>query len=42
LAYLQSTFDMNGVMGLLFLLALLGLGVTTLMNRLERRLLDWQ
>jgi NitT/TauT family transport system permease protein len=37
LAYPQSTFDMNGVMGLLFLLALLGLGVTMLMNRLERR-----
>lgn len=42
LAYLQSTFNMDGVMGLLFLLAFLGLGVTTLMNRLERRLLDWQ
>ena len=42
LAYLQSTFSMDGVMGLLFLLALIGLGVTTLMNRLERSLLDWQ
>jgi NitT/TauT family transport system permease protein len=42
LAYLQSTFSMDGVMGLLFLLALLGLAVTTLMNRLERSLLDWQ
>jgi|SRR5262245_5331404 len=42
LAYLQSTFSMDGVMGLLFLLAFLGLGVTTLMNRLERSLLDWQ
>ena len=42
LAYLQSTFSMDGVMGLLFLLALLGLGVTTLMNRLEQSLLDWQ
>ncbi len=42
LAYLQSTFSMDGVMGLLFLLAFLGLGVTSLMNRLERALLDWQ
>ncbi len=42
LAYLQSTFSMDGVMGLLFLLALLGLGVTAIMNRLERSLLDWQ
>jgi NitT/TauT family transport system permease protein len=42
LAYLQSTFSMDGVMGLLFLLALLGLGVTALMNRLERSLLAWQ
>jgi NitT/TauT family transport system permease protein len=42
LAYLQSTFNMDGVMGLLFLLALLGLGVTMLMNQLERRLLGWQ
>lgn len=42
LAYLQSTFNMDGVMGLLFLLAFLGLGVTLLMNRLERRLLAWQ
>lgn len=42
LAYLQSTFDMDGVMGLLFLLALLGLVVTSSMNRLERSLLHWQ
>lgn len=42
LAYLQSTFNMDGVMGLLLLLALLGLGVTALMNRIERKLLDWQ
>ena len=33
---------MDGVMGLLLLLAFLGLAVTALMNRLERRLLDWQ
>lgn len=42
LAYLQSTFGMDGVMALLFLLALLGLGVTAIMNRIERSLLSWQ
>lgn len=42
LAYLQSTFYMDGVMGILFLLAFLGLAVTTLMNRIERALLSWQ
>lgn len=42
LAYLQSTFHMDGVMGILFLLAFLGLAVTTLINRLERSLLAWQ
>ncbi|MBN9541286.1 MAG: ABC transporter permease [Alphaproteobacteria bacterium] len=42
LAYLQATFSMDGVMGLLLLLAFRGLAVTALMNRLERRLLDWQ
>jgi NitT/TauT family transport system permease protein len=42
LAYLQSTFSMDGVMALLFLLALLGLGVTAIMNRIERALLRWQ
>lgn len=42
LAYLQSTFGMDGVMALLFLLALLGLGVTAIMNRIERALLAWQ
>jgi len=42
LAYLQSTFDMDGVMALLFLLALLGLSVTVVMNYLERKLLVWQ
>ncbi len=29
-------------MAILLLLALIGLGVTTLMNRIERALLDWQ
>lgn len=42
LAYLQSTFDMDGVMALLFLLAMLGLSITFIMNWLERRLLVWQ
>lgn len=42
LAYLQATFNMNGVMALLFLLALLGMIVTRGMTRLERVLLRWQ
>ncbi len=42
LAYLQSTFNMDGVMGLLLVLALLGLSVTAAMNRMERSLLAWQ
>jgi NitT/TauT family transport system permease protein len=42
LAYMQSTFNMNGVMGLLLVLALLGVIVTSSMSRLERGLLRWQ
>ncbi|MBI3373222.1 MAG: ABC transporter permease [Betaproteobacteria bacterium] len=42
LSYLQSTFNMNGVMGLLLLLACLGMIVTRGMSRLERALLKWQ
>jgi NitT/TauT family transport system permease protein len=42
LSYLQSTFNMDGVMGLLVLLASLGLLVTGGMTRLERSLLKWQ
>ena len=42
LAYLQSTLRMDGVMVLLLLLALIGLSITSLMNRLERSLLGWQ
>lgn len=42
LAYLQSNFDTSGVMGILFLLAILGLLITTGMSRLESHLLDWQ
>lgn len=42
LAYMQSTFNMNGMMGLLLVLAVLGVLVTAGMSRLERRLLKWQ
>jgi len=42
LSYLQSTFNMNGVMGLLVLLALLGMSVTRGMTQLEKALLKWQ
>ncbi|WP_286137920.1 ABC transporter permease [Polaromonas sp. C04] len=42
LAYLGSTFNMNGVMGVLLVLSLLGMGVIWLMTALERRLLRWQ
>ena len=42
LSYLQSTFNMNGVMGLLVLLSLLGMAVTRGMTALEKILLRWQ
>jgi hypothetical protein len=42
LAYLQSIFTIDGVTGLLFLLAFPGFWVSILMHRLERALLDWQ
>lgn len=42
LAYLQSTFNMDGVLGLLLVLALLGTAVTQGMTLLERALLKWQ
>lgn len=42
LAYLGSTFNMNGVMGVLLILSLLGMGVIWLMTAIERRLLRWQ
>ena len=42
LAYLQATFSMDAVMAILLLLAMLGLCVTLLMNRVERVLLSWQ
>jgi NitT/TauT family transport system permease protein len=42
LAYMQTSFNMNGVMGLLLVLALLGMLVTSAMTSLERALLSWQ
>ena len=42
LAYLGSTFDVNGVMALLLVLALLGVSVVRTMTWLEKRLLHWQ
>lgn len=42
LAYLSSTFNMNGVMALLLMLSLLGMAVTRSMTALEKRLLRWQ
>jgi NitT/TauT family transport system permease protein len=42
LAALQGGFDTNGVMGVLVLLALLGLGLSALMSLIERRLTRWQ
>jgi len=42
LAYLGSTFDINGVMALLLVLALLGVGIVRFMTWLEKRLLHWQ
>ena len=42
LAYLQSTFNIHGVMGLLFLLSILGMTVTQSMTWLEKALLKWQ
>lgn len=42
LAYMGSTFDTNGVMAILLMLAVLGMGVTWSMTSLEKRLLRWQ
>lgn len=42
LAYLGSTFNMNGVMAVLLLLSLLGMLVTWSMSVVERWLLRWQ
>lgn len=42
LAYLGSTFNLNGVMALLLVLALLGVSVVRGMTWIEKRLLHWQ
>ncbi|WP_300711118.1 ABC transporter permease [Limnohabitans sp.] len=42
LAYLSSIFDINGVMALLLILALLGVGIVRAMTLIEKRLLHWQ
>jgi NitT/TauT family transport system permease protein len=42
LAYLSSTFNINGVMGILLVLAVIGAAVLWSMDWLERRLLNWQ
>lgn len=42
LAYLGSTFEINGVMALLLVLALLGVTIVRFMTWLEKRLLHWQ
>ncbi len=42
LAYLSSTFNVNGVMALLLVLALLGVSVMRSMTWLEKRMLHWQ
>jgi NitT/TauT family transport system permease protein len=42
LAYLGSTFNINGVMGLLLVMAVVGASILHGMNWLEERLLRWQ
>ena len=42
LAQAQGQFNMDGVIGLLLLLALMGLAVSAGMTRVERRLLRWR
>jgi NitT/TauT family transport system permease protein len=42
IAYLTSTFNIDGVMAIVFLLALAGYGVSHGMTRIERWLLRWQ
>ena len=42
LTFLQANFDTSGTLGILFVLAILGLAVTSLMSWLERHLLKWQ
>lgn len=42
LSYLASTFNVNGVMALVLVLALLGVGLVRLMTFIEKRQLHWQ
>lgn len=42
LTYLAGTFDTNGVFAVLMFLGVLGVGLTKLMDALERYLLKWQ
>lgn len=42
LGYLAGTFDTNGVFGVLFFLAVLGVGLTKLMSAVENHLLRWK
>lgn len=42
LAYLGSTFDINGVMALLLVLVVLGVGIVRGMSWIEKRLLHWR
>ena len=42
LSYLSATFDINGVMALLLILASIGVGIVWTMTALEKRLLHWQ
>lgn len=42
LSYLSSTFNVNGVMALLLVLAAVGICLMGVMTRIERRLLHWQ
>lgn len=42
LAYLGSTFNMNGVMAVLVVLSLLGMAIIWMMTAFERKLLHWQ
>ena len=42
LAYLGSTFDINGVFALLLILTLLGVAIVRIMSWLEKRLLHWR
>ena len=42
LAYLGATFNVNGVIALVLVLAALGVAIVRVMTWLERRLLHWQ